>query len=325
MATLALLDLGMPVLVAIAFSFYLLIGAIYRVFFHPLRKIPGPKLAAITHWYEIYYDVIRPGQYNFKILELHKKYGPILRINPDEVHVADKDWLPEIYGARKRNRLYEPSLDTADSVAGTTDYEQHKIRRQAFVNFFSPPTVRRLEPLLAKKRDVLSDVIERSLASSGEMGKEASVLNLSDLFFAYFYDIIQEYAFADPSNVMLDPKEAQRLRNNSNNLLMQVNFTRHFGFVNDMVAFLPRSIQRRLTPPGVVDLHDLAVRVRKNVDEVLKDEKTTAASTGHQSIFYTIRDDATLPESEKHPLRLQREGWFVVVAGEPRLLIRSIN
>lgn len=48
---------------------------IYRLFLSPLANIPGPTLAALTSWYECYYDVIKPGQYVWKIKELHKQYG----------------------------------------------------------------------------------------------------------------------------------------------------------------------------------------------------------------------------------------------------------
>jgi hypothetical protein len=47
----------------------------YSVYFGPLAKFPGPKLAAATLWYEFYYDVILKGRYTFKIKELHEKYG----------------------------------------------------------------------------------------------------------------------------------------------------------------------------------------------------------------------------------------------------------
>lgn len=50
-------------------------GAIRRLFLHQLAHIPGPKLAALTWWYEFYYDAILPGQYVFKIQELHERYG----------------------------------------------------------------------------------------------------------------------------------------------------------------------------------------------------------------------------------------------------------
>jgi hypothetical protein len=52
---------------------------ISRLIFHPLAGIPGPKFAALTYWYEIYYDVFYRGggKYPFKIQQLHKKYGNI--------------------------------------------------------------------------------------------------------------------------------------------------------------------------------------------------------------------------------------------------------
>lgn len=47
----------------------------YRLFLHPLARFPGPRLAAISRWYEGYYDVVQGGQYTSKIKELHKIYG----------------------------------------------------------------------------------------------------------------------------------------------------------------------------------------------------------------------------------------------------------
>lgn len=48
---------------------------IYRVFFHPLAKFPGPKKAAATGWYRSYYDVWMQGEMPRQIAVLHKKYG----------------------------------------------------------------------------------------------------------------------------------------------------------------------------------------------------------------------------------------------------------
>lgn len=50
---------------------------IYRLTFHPLAKFPGPKLAALTYWYETYYEVFKSpgGQFLFQYHKLHDKYG----------------------------------------------------------------------------------------------------------------------------------------------------------------------------------------------------------------------------------------------------------
>lgn len=60
---------------AIASLIYLLGLAVYRLYFSPIAGFPGPKLAALTLWYEFYYDVLCGGQYWVKIAELHERYG----------------------------------------------------------------------------------------------------------------------------------------------------------------------------------------------------------------------------------------------------------
>ena len=66
---------ALPVLVS-GSLLYLLGACVYRIWFHPLAKFPGPKLAAITTWYEGYYDALRyKGRFTFKLADLHEKYG----------------------------------------------------------------------------------------------------------------------------------------------------------------------------------------------------------------------------------------------------------
>lgn len=70
--------------VLIATSFLLLVYALcismWRLCLSPLARFPGPKIAALTLWYECYYDVLKSGggMYIWKIEEMHKKYGNTL-------------------------------------------------------------------------------------------------------------------------------------------------------------------------------------------------------------------------------------------------------
>ena len=84
---------------------YILSGIVYNLVFHPLAKIPGPWLPAITGWYQFYFDCVAGGggQYPFKLKELHEKYGPIIRPVPGEVHISDPHYLDTIYAIRNRN------------------------------------------------------------------------------------------------------------------------------------------------------------------------------------------------------------------------------
>ena len=58
-----------------AFAFYIIGLYLYRLLFHPLAKFPGPKLAAISNWYEFYWDVLQHGKFTEHIQDLHKQYG----------------------------------------------------------------------------------------------------------------------------------------------------------------------------------------------------------------------------------------------------------
>ena len=118
--------------VSIAFLVGSAVQIIYRLYFHPLANFPGPKLAAITWWYEIYYEIILRGQYTFKLGELHKEYGisclvvagsgvfkcswqlqgPILRLNPDSLHINDPDYYDVVFSnsAGKVDKSYGEAI-----------------------------------------------------------------------------------------------------------------------------------------------------------------------------------------------------------------------
>lgn len=75
---------------------------------HPLHHIPGPLLAKATYLYEVYFDLIKGGQYTQEIQRLHDIYGPLVQINPEGLHSNDPHFIDEVYsgGIRKRNKPF---------------------------------------------------------------------------------------------------------------------------------------------------------------------------------------------------------------------------
>jgi hypothetical protein len=110
------LSQSLPLLLVAAIA-YIAVAIVYRLYFAPAARFPGPKLAALTFLYEGYYDVWCEGQYTWKIRELHKQYGiyialtshqnprvvnvadvgPFVRINPYEVHCNDLEFFDSLY------------------------------------------------------------------------------------------------------------------------------------------------------------------------------------------------------------------------------------
>jgi hypothetical protein len=87
-----------PVFFYFAYSW---LKVIYGAFFGPLSKLPGPKLWAISRLPRMYMEW--QGEEAAGVDALHKKYGPIVRLAPNEVSFAGgvQAWV-RLYGRTSR-------------------------------------------------------------------------------------------------------------------------------------------------------------------------------------------------------------------------------
>lgn len=81
----------------------LLTFAAYRLFFHPLARVPGPKLAAVTNIWQARH--IRNGRARELGKELPKKYGHVIRVGPNEVWFNSAEAFKQIYSMTNSRRM----------------------------------------------------------------------------------------------------------------------------------------------------------------------------------------------------------------------------
>lgn len=124
---------------------------------HPLRKYPGPLLWAISRIPYSFYCA--SGQGHHKILQLHERYGDVVRVAPGELSVCSPEGWKEVFG-RRNNTAGEMGKDSLhymearESILGAPK-ERHAGLRRILSRGFSNQAMLDQEPLLKKHIDLL--------------------------------------------------------------------------------------------------------------------------------------------------------------------------
>ncbi|KAI1179024.1 cytochrome P450 [Nemania sp. FL0916] len=298
---------GLPLVVTVG---YLSCLILWRCFLSPIAKLSGPKLAALTYWYECYYDIVHPAQYAFKIKRLHSEYGPVVRIGPNDVSISDPDFIDAIYAPgpghkRDKNAKHSRSLGISSSIGGSIAHELHRNRREALNPFFSPQSIHRLDPDLAAKAAQVDGIF----ASAQDSGQ---VLNLFDVYFAFCNDVVHKYCFGHDPNLLGDLQQASARRSNVVSVLGSVKIMFHFSWVRKLFQKLPGGKNT-----GAQGMMLFRRRIRAQIDEVLAGNRSSSSSdkSSSSSIFTHLYSSTDLPAAEKSAQRLEDEAVLMTMAG----------
>ncbi|KXT13350.1 hypothetical protein AC579_6023 [Pseudocercospora musae] len=176
-----------------------LVGAIgstlvYRLFFNPLNRFPGPFAARLTN----FYIAFRVGSklQQWRILEsLHREYGPIVRTGASRVSIIDPDWVEPTFsqnavaqkGPWYDNNWPQPSLQQERSRAA------HDLRRKSWAPAFSDKALREYEShIKIFNRKFLLRVAEH----------QGARMNVSKWFNLYSFDLMGALAFGKNYGMM---------------------------------------------------------------------------------------------------------------------------
>lgn len=122
-----------------------------QAFESPLNQIPGPWLAKFTPYYIILIDAA--GNRTQHIHKLHQRYGPVIRIGPEEVSFASPSAIKEIYSQGTpylKAPWYDYMTVPPAGVFSLRDRKDHADRRRLLSHAFSQSALNDAEPIMAE-------------------------------------------------------------------------------------------------------------------------------------------------------------------------------
>lgn len=234
--------------------------------------------------------------------------GPIVRINPHELHIRDPEFYDELYApaSKKRDKYKDWVIlsGTPDASFSTVSHSHHRVRRNALNPFFSKKAVQRVEPLIVEKVERLS----ARLAEAAHSGRE---VRLDAAFMALTMDIICHYAYGESYNYLSHDDFRVGWKTAVISALENGILLRNFPWALPLLKSIPYSVLKVLQP-NAASLAEWSELVKAKVTQLMREHANGNKSGG--SIFNAMLD-SDLPPEEKSAARLIDEGQSVVGAG----------
>ncbi|KAL4919165.1 cytochrome P450 [Aspergillus aurantiobrunneus] len=193
----------------VLFSVLCLLGWImHSRLFHTLKDILGPFWASVSRFWLGYQ--VSTGKAEHTQWRLHERHGPLVRIAPDEVSVADPSSLRVIYGIKGGFTKIRGSLSDTDFYApwspritpngdnfSQQDEGKHAARRKLVNSVYSMSSVLESEQYI----DACTDVLMGKMA---EFSKTGQAIDLAEWIQWYTFNVIGELFFGQQFGFMRD-------------------------------------------------------------------------------------------------------------------------
>ncbi|KAF9077833.1 cytochrome P450 [Rhodocollybia butyracea] len=290
------------------FSFSVL--ATYRLFFHPLHQYPGPVLAALTNWYEVYYNIVKGGGLLAEIERLHQLHGPVIRVGPNTLHFNYRQAYHDIYtyGATlvKDQEFYSAiGAHAPQGCINFCDPEVAKQRRGLIQSLFSRKAVMSLEYTIQQKVGLLA-LLKNNYNSS------SATVSMAVAYRALTTDIITSYCFAESSDILDSPGGLSHpILRGIRDTVKKIWFQRHFPFSVTFFLNVPQTLILWLLPEFDGYLK-MKLGWERQIDSLIKNPEALSMAE-HETVFHHLLE----PKDQERPSRssLVDEAFVLVGAG----------
>ena len=163
---------------------------LYNRYASPLRKYPGPLLASTTRLWKLLSTATTHTHLDH--IALHRRYGPIVRIAPNEVSMASPEAARTVLSAGKRfykTDFYAVFPPPENPDIFTEVREEVHARKKKVANVpYSMAAMQQLGPFINDTVEMFMERLERFASGSGRM-------DLGDWLHFFAFDVLGEVAF----------------------------------------------------------------------------------------------------------------------------------
>lgn len=237
--------------------------------------------------------------------------GPVVRINPRELHINDPYYYEQIYAGSSRVREKDPRFigvfTTPLPMVATVGHEHHRLRRSLLSSYFSRRSLKKAESVIEQK-------VDRVLFRFRSAFESQAVMPLHRVFAALAADVVSEYCYG-ASQGYLEQQVFQ------NQMIDAVNYVMSMCHINKFFPIMPKIL--RCVPIGLMEKLGLqmadviAVRnlIRRQAAKSLDKEPLSHDNDMLSKNVFDALAVADVPPQEKTLRRLEEEGAALFGAG----------
>ncbi|KAF2796776.1 putative cytochrome P450 [Melanomma pulvis-pyrius CBS 109.77] len=184
------LGCGLPLL-------WILVIVVQNVFFHPLSSFPGPLLARASLLWRFWSTL--GGTFHKDLYKIHDRYGPVVRISPNELSFASLGSWKDIYGFPThgqdpmiKSNFYKLLRSGFDSgcIGCEQNPDEHRRMKSSLSAAFSTKA-------LLEQEYIVNRVIDSFVDKIGSEVKAKGHVDMAKWFEMMAFDLMGEMTFGE--------------------------------------------------------------------------------------------------------------------------------
>ncbi|KAK4212553.1 cytochrome P450 [Rhypophila decipiens] len=185
----------------------------YFVTYRHLRKIPSPFPAQFSDLWLL--SVVRRGNRYQRVDELHKKLGPVVRIQPNHVSINDDNAIQIIYGHGNgflKSDFYDAFVSIRRGLFNTRNRAEHTRKRKIVSHTFSVKSVAQFEPYIHSNLELFVKQWDNLAATAKETKSRFAQIDCLNWFNYLAFDVIGDLAFGSPFGMLSSGADMAEVR-----------------------------------------------------------------------------------------------------------------